>query len=177
MKRLLITFVLIFVVLSSVGCTCSNQIQTADYLRIHIRANSNLDVDQNIKYKVKDSVVTALTPLLDGVQTKAQAMKIVQDNLSYLEAVADKSLQAQGVTYRSRARLCQEDFPTRHYGELTLESGVYDALIIELGSGSGDNWWCVVFPPLCFVGQKDGKDIKYKSLVVEICEKIKRWLK
>ncbi len=177
MKKLLINLLLLVVAISSIGCTSVNQPQSADYLRIHIRANSNLDVDQDIKYNVKDSVVAALTPLLQGVESKEQAMSIVQNNLDYLEAVADKSLKAQGANYCSRARLVKEDFPTRHYGNLTLESGVYDALIIELGSGSGDNWWCVVFPPLCFVSRKNGENMQYKSLIVEITEKIKRWLK
>lgn len=175
MKKLLITLLLLFVLTSSIGCASVAPIQSADYLRIHIRANSNLEIDQDIKYKVKDSVVDAMTPLLEGVGSKEQAMKIVKDNLSYLQAVADQSLSRLGVEYHSKIKLCKEDFPTRTYGDLTLESGVYDALIIELGSGKGDNWWCVVFPPLCFVSRDNGQGVEYKSLIVEIIEKLKRW--
>ena len=68
--------------------------------------------------------------------------------------------------YKSRAVLREELFPTRTYDNLTLESGFYDALIVELGEGKGDNWWCVVYPPLCFV--ESGHGYVYKSKIVEI---------
>ena len=61
-------------------------------------------------------------------------------------------LEARGFTYRSSVKLAVERFPTRTYGDLTLGEGYYDALIVNLGSGEGDNWWCVVYPPLCFLG-------------------------
>lgn len=144
----------------------------ADYLRIHIRANSNSDADQSVKYEVKAAVVEALTPLVSGARSKEQAEEIISENLWLIDETSERVLRENGFYYGAKARLCDEQFPTRTYGDLTLKSGVYDALIVDLGSGEGDNWWCVVFPPLCFVADGEGEDVTYKSLIVEWFEKL-----
>lgn len=141
------------------------------YLRIHIRANSNDAVDQSVKYKVKESIVDFMTPKLEGVKTKAEAMEILKVNTTQMKLIADDTLMQNGYNYTSKVSLRKEEFPARTYGDLTLGSGVYDALIIELGSGEGDNWWCVVFPPLCFVSQDKGQ-VEYKSFFAELYRKI-----
>ena len=141
------------------------------YLRIHIRANSNDAVDQSVKYKVKDSIVEFMTPALEGVKSKSQAMEILQSNTVQMKKVADDTLAQNGYNYTSRVSLRKEEFPARTYGDLTLDSGVYDALIIELGSGNGDNWWCVVFPPLCFVADNTDS-VEYKSFFAQLYHKI-----
>lgn len=142
-----------------------------NYLRIHIRANSNDSVDQSVKYKVKESIVEFMTPKLDKVSGKSQAMEILKSNLAAMQSVADAALAKNGYSYKSKVSLKKEEFPARTYGDLTLGAGVYDALIIELGSGEGDNWWCVVFPPLCFVSQSKD-DAQYKSFFAELFDKI-----
>lgn len=140
------------------------------YLRVHIRANSNEKEDQAVKYSVKTAVVDFLTPLLSNGKTFKQAYEIINDNLSNIEAVADKVLKDNGFSYKSHAKLNEEYFPTRSYGEYTLENGYYDALILNLGTGEGNNWWCVVYPPLCFIGKEgnDKNNVKYRSKLVEI---------
>lgn len=147
----------------------------SEFLRVHIRANSNSDEDQSVKYIVKNAVVEYLTPILAQCESKEESMSAVRNHLSEISLVATRTLRANGKTYSARAKLCQEDFPTRNYGDVTLASGVYDALIVELGSGEGDNWWCVVYPPLCFVGNESNgtNSIVYKSKIAEI---IKQWL-
>ena len=140
-----------------------------DYLRIHVRANSNDPIDQDIKYKVKDEVVKFLTPYASQCVDKATAKSIIGDALKDIEKVCDRVLKENGFTYTSRASVREEEFPTRVYGDLTLEHGVYDALIIELGSGTGDNWWCVIYPPLCFTSPST--DIQYRSLIYDIINK------
>ncbi len=143
------------------------------YLRVHIRANSNLAIDQEVKYQVKEKIVDYLTPLLvDGVDFES-AYHILNDNIVNIKNVADAELKNKGFDYMSNVYLNEEYFPTREYGELVLENGYYDALIVELGSGTGDNWWCVVYPPLCFIGNEGSsvKNIKYKSKIAEIVEK------
>ena len=99
-------------------------------------------------------------------------MEIISENLALIDEVSEGVLRENGFYYGAQSRLCEEDFPTRTYGELTLESGIYDALIVDLGSGEGDNWWCVVFPPLCFVADGEGEKVTYKSLIVEWFEKL-----
>jgi len=143
----------------------------ASYLRVHIRANSNNEKDQEVKYKVKVAVVDYLTPQIAEGSSFSEAYSILNDNLKNIEKVADEVLVENGFDYGSKAKLNEEYFPTRNYGEYTLENGYYDALIVELGSGKGDNWWCVVYPPLCFIGgEGTGKNVKYKSKLIEIVQ-------
>ena len=140
-----------------------------EYLRVHIRANSNTETDQAVKYKVRDAVVEFLTPTVAACPTKAQAMQAVEEKLPAISAVADGVLRENGFFYGAKASLRQENFPTRVYESVTLEAGVYDALILELGTGTGDNWWCVVYPPLCFTAGNN--NIVYKSKILEIIER------
>ena len=143
-----------------------------EYLRIHIRANSNLQIDQDIKYEIKDKIVNYLAPYLSSCQNKEQSEKIINSQLDNIKKVADETLKQNDFDYTSSAQIKNEFFPTRVYDGVVFESGNYDALIINLGSGDGDNWWCVVYPPLCFVSANT--KIVYKSKIVEI---VNNWKK
>ena len=142
-----------------------------EYFRIHIRADSNEKEAQAVKLKVRDAVVEYLTPLVAVADSKEQAMSLTKGKLKEIEEVAASVLERNGYFYGATASLKSESFPTRVYGDYTLSAGEYEALIIELGLGRGDNWWCVVYPPLCF-SSAGGENVKYKSL---IREKIERW--
>ncbi len=140
-----------------------------EYLRIHVRANSNSEEEQAIKYEVKDAIVCYLTPVVAACESKAEAIQAVRSHLQGAEQTAMKILSDRGHGYGVRASLRREQFPTRVYDGVTLEGGEYDALVIELGSGQGDNWWCVVYPPLCFTGGNG--NVVYKSKIAEIIQK------
>lgn len=152
------------------GGTLSEPVRAeADYLRIHVRANSNEQIDQSVKYIVKDEVVKFITPYAAQCVDKRTAIELIENILPEIEEVCDKTLKENGFEYTSRAHVRAEEFPTRVYGDLTLEAGLYDALIIELGSGTGDNWWCVIYPPLCFTSGT--ADVEYRSAIYEIIKK------
>ena len=140
-----------------------------EYFRIHIRANSNSVEDQDVKYLIKDRLVSELTPLLANATTKDDAMKIVSNNLLLICDISNEVLASQGFNYKTRAEIKVENFPTRSYDTITLDSGYYDSLIVYLGEGVGDNWWCVVYPPLCFVGgeNNDSNTVVYKSKLLD----------
>ncbi len=140
-----------------------------EYLRIHIRANSNEQIDQDIKYQIKDEIVEFLTPVISTCTTKKEFENKLNQNLSQIVRIANEILAHNNLDYESSAKLTNEYFPIRTYGNLTLDSGYYDALIINLGSGKGDNWWCVVYPPLCFVGENT--KYMYKSRLLEVIKK------
>ena len=142
------------------------------YLRIHIRANSNSEQDQTVKYKVKDDVVEALIPLLSQIESFEEAVQVVGENFSMIEQVANQTLQDNGFSYTSSAKISNEYFPTRTYENVTLEEGYYDALILNLGSGEGDNWWCIVFPAFCFTQTKKSDNIVYISQIWEIIKSV-----
>ena len=171
-KIIVLTLSLVFVVALSAICFYPRE-RGESYLRIHIRANSNQEVDQAVKYKVKAAVVDYLTPKIAEGSTFSEVYKILGENLENIESVADGVLKSEGFNYSSRAALNNEFFPTRSYGDYTLSEGYYDALILNLGSGEGNNWWCVVYPPLCFIGSEGNStgNIVYKSKLVEIIEK------
>ena len=140
-----------------------------DYLRIHVRANSNEECDQSVKYIVKDEVVKFITPFAAQCVDKQTAIEVISGILPQIEEVCDRTLKENGYNYTSKAQIRAEQFPTRNYGELTLEAGVYDALIVELGSGTGDNWWCVIYPPLCFTSAT--ANVEYRSIIYDIIKK------
>lgn len=146
--------------------------KNSEYLRIHVRANSNCQKDQQVKYIVKDEVVKFITPYATECTDKQKAVKVICGILSQIEKQCDSVLQKNGFSYKSKASIKSEKFPTRVYGDLTLEEGIYDALIIELGTGTGDNWWCVIYPPLCFTAGNG--NIKYRSIILDIINSFKK---
>ncbi len=170
MKRIVCVLVLIFAAVTAAIAFAEPSGSATDFLRIHIRADSNDSADQNVKYAVKSAVVEYLTPYVAQAHSKQEAMSAIGARLSDIEEVCDGVLAANGFGYTAHAELRREQFPDRAYGDVTLKSGVYDSLIIELGSGKGNNWWCVVYPPLCFVnGESNGtNNIRYKSKLLEI---------
>ncbi len=175
MKKIFL-FVLLFIICLSLIIGAFDEKDSDDelseqVLRIHIRANSNSDADQAVKYKVKSAVVDYLVPLLVGVTDKQAAIKVSETHLIDLTQVAETVLDVNGFDYGASATIRTEEFPTRRYDELTLPAGEYTALIIDLGAADGDNWWCVVYPPLCFVGEvTDGKKIVFVSKLKEIID-------
>lgn len=172
MKKIFCVVVGIIIAVCGAVALFGSSEENNEYLRLHIRANSNSEYDQSIKYKIKDCVVDALKPLASEITSKEKMIEVLNCNLDYIKGIIDNKLIELGQTYQSTVKICEEKFPTRSYEELTLKSGVYDALIIELGTGAGDNWWCVAFPPLCFVAQDNGSnDIVYKSKIKELIEK------
>lgn len=164
----------IFICFILLGCETNND--NEKYLRIHIRANDNEEESQNVKYIIKDKLVVYLTPLLASCDTKQKAYIAVKSELTILEEICNKTLKEKGFDYNSKAKLCSEFFPLRSYDNMVFESGNYDSLIIELGEAKGDNWWCMVYPPLCFTGgQLNGtEEITYKSKILEIIEQFKQ---
>ena len=173
MKKLVIIVLLIAAAAGIVLAFANTQedavASSVSYLRVHIRANSNGDADQAVKYKVRDGVVEFLTPTVASCESKEEAIAAITAKLPEIERTAERILLENGYSYGARARVDQENFPTRVYDGATLPAGVYDALILELGSGTGDNWWCVVYPPLCFAG--GNANIVYKSKIAEIIQK------
>ena len=122
---------------------------------------------------MRDAVVELLTPLVATAETFAQAEQLLRANEDSIASAATGVLRGQGLDYCAKATHKREHFPTRMYGEWTLPSGEYLALVVELGEAKGQNWWCVIYPPLCFAGQA-GSPIVYRSKIAEIIEKWRR---
>lgn len=171
-KRISIIFILIICIIFC-GCTANNNSDEGySLIRIHIRANSNGKEDQAVKLKVRDAITAYLDQPLSGVTDFDTAYSIIEKHQNKLKSAAVKVLKNNGFSYGVSIRLGNEYFPARSYENIVVESGYYDALIIELGTGEGDNWWCVIYPPLCFVGAENtGEAFKYKSKIKELWDK------
>lgn len=124
--------------------------------RLHVIANSNSEEDQNLKYKVRDALLEYMNSLCSGVFSKEEAINIAQEHIQDFENIARAIILDNGYQYNVSVEVGQYNFPTKQYGDVSLPSGIYDALKVNIGSASGNNWWCVMFPPLCFVDVSSG---------------------
>lgn len=172
MKKIAVVLSIIVMLVVIIFGTTYKQVDK-EYLRIHIRANSNLQTDQVVKYRIKDAVVEVLTPLVAECNCFEDVKVVINNNLNLIDSVADKVLAQNNFNYKAKSKLAVEEFPTRNYNEFVLESGYYDALIVELGEAKGDNWWCVVYPPLCFVSTNSGSNVVYRSRILDMINSFK----
>lgn len=121
-------------------------------LRFHVLANSDAACDQAVKEEVRDAVGIYLQPLLEDAESLEETKQIVARNLGAVIETAKATLQAHGYDYDVTARIARVDFPEKSYGSYTFPKGEYEALQIVIGEGKGQNWWCVLYPNMCFKG-------------------------
>lgn len=121
-------------------------------LRFHVLANSDSNADQEVKEKVRDAVGVYLQPLLQDSESLEETKQIVTENMQQIITVAENTLQENGYTYPVCARITNTSFPEKSYGAYTFPKGEYEALQIVIGEGEGQNWWCVLYPNMCFRG-------------------------
>lgn len=121
-------------------------------LRFHVLANSDEVYDQSVKEKVRDAVGTYLQPLLEDAESLDETKRIVETNMDEIIEVAESTLNMHGYDYSVTASIANVDFPEKSYGSYTFPKGNYEALQIVIGEGKGKNWWCVLYPNMCFKG-------------------------
>lgn len=124
--------------------------------RLHVIANSDSDEDQSLKLQVRDKLLDYMNSITANVSSKDDAIKIAQDHQKDFQIIAEQTILDKGYSYPVTVEIGNYEFPTKHYGDITLPSGYYDALRVKIGDACGHNWWCVMFPPLCFVDVTSG---------------------
>ena len=124
-------------------------------VRLHVLANSDSEEDQALKLLVRDAVLERATALLEQTESRAEAEALLRESLPELETIAEETVRANGYSYAVTAELEDTSFPTKEYDGFSLPAGEYLALRILIGEGVGQNWWCVVFPPLCTAASAD----------------------
>ena len=124
-------------------------------IRFHVLANSNSDEDQELKLKVRDEVINYLQPKLIESKSIEESEEIIKTNYSELEKISKEIIDDSGYDYEVSVNLEYSKFPTKQYSSVVLPSGEYKALRVVIGDGEGKNWWCVMFPPLCFVDESN----------------------
>lgn len=137
-------------------------------IRFHVRANSDSERDQELKLKVRDKILRELEPLLEESRTIDESRLIMKTNLNNIKSIAQKALEEEGENHSVDVSLGMEKFPTRKYGSIVFPAGEYEALVVEIGEGKGQNWWCVMFPPLCFVDMIDKTPVYAEDDLMEV---------
>jgi len=154
----LIAFFFVFGILT--GIYINTDMALADVpekiIRLHVVANSDSPADQQLKLQVRDKVISSMSGRFEGLKDISEVKGIVQGSLAEIEAAAREVIEENRELYGVKAVFTEMDFPTRTYGNITLPAGRYQALNIVIGEGKGKNWWCVMFPPLCFIDVAHG---------------------
>ena len=154
--KIICTSILILV-LVWIGTVVADRQRLSDNLvRLHVIAASDSQADQTVKLKVRDAVIDALQETVTQLPDVDSAKAYLNEQLPYLQEVAQNVLTEAGMDDSVSVSLGQESFPTRHYDTFSLPAGVYESLKITIGEGEGKNWWCVVFPSLCLPATSDG---------------------
>ncbi|MBR2319775.1 MAG: stage II sporulation protein R [Clostridia bacterium] len=126
-------------------------------VRLHILANSDSAEDQALKLKVRDAILEASADWQEIAATPEEALALAEKRLPELQAVAEQTVAAEGYDYPVKAQVCRMYFTTRQYDTVTLPAGQYDAVRVSIGEAEGQNWWCVMYPPLCVGAATDRK--------------------
>lgn len=142
-----------------------------DAIRIRIIPNSNSSFDQDIKKKVKDKIEITMYDLLKDAKSSKEAYDIIENNLELVDKDVQKVLNFENYDKGYNVNFGKNYFPQKEYKGVKYEEGYYESLLITLGKGEGDNWWCVLFPPLCLIEGEENDSVEYKSIVMEILNK------
>ena len=158
-KRLLI-LILLFVCYTFVCAISYTSAVSSDLsdsiFRLHILANSDSEEDQALKLLVRDNVLFYMKEISKDASSKEDIMQIMDEHLDDFRDIAKDTIVDAGYDYDVSLSIGKFDFPTKFYGDISLPNGIYDALRIEIGKAEGQNWWCVMFPTLCFVDVSSG---------------------
>ena len=160
-KIKLFLFILPLLFIYTLICSISyvNAISTdlqKNVFRLHVIANSDSEDDQNLKLKVRDNVIKYMNTLCSKTTSKEEAIEIANAHLNEFKEIALSTIKENGYNYDVNISIDNVFFPTKTYGDISLPEGYYDALRIKIGKAEGKNWWCVMFPPLCFVDVTSG---------------------
>ena len=148
-------FIYIFICAHSYVYAVSNNLYNAVF-RLHVLANSDSEEDQALKLKVRDSLLNYMNNICSNCSTKSEAITLVNEHKKEFQQIAENTISENGYDYPVKINIGNFYFPTKNYGDISLPAGSYDALRVEIGKANGKNWWCVMFPSLCFIDVSSG---------------------
>ena len=148
-------FIYIFISAKSYVSAVSANLSDAVF-RLHVIANSDTNEDQELKLKVRDSLLKYMNDICSNCSTKEEAISIAISHKSDFQKIAEKTITENGYNYSVKINIDNFYFPTKNYGDISFPAGLYDALRVEIGEAKGQNWWCVMFPSLCFIDISSG---------------------
>ncbi|KMK78260.1 stage II sporulation protein R [Alkalihalobacillus pseudalcaliphilus] len=169
MKRNVIIYLLFSLFLLLVSWESHHAVAVAEFhqevteeeaIRLRILANSDGIQDQMVKRSIRDEVNKQITEWVTGIDNLDEAGKVIQENMPEIEQIVERELQALGLEQEYTVSFDEVQFPTKIYGNLVYPAGWYQSVLITLGEGKGENWWCVLFPPLCFLDFANGEAVE-----------------
>lgn len=140
-------------------------------VRLRILANSNLHHDQILKLAIRDEIILNIGRWLGNAQNLNEARVNLSSHMSEISQLVGDQIRKSGYTYTYQVELAKVPFPSKYYGNLEYPAGDYESLRVSIGKSEGENWWCVLFPPLCFVDTITGKNVKTSTVLNEKSEK------
>lgn len=140
-------------------------------IRLRVIPNSNSEYDQNIKTKVKNNLQQNMTKLLKNSESIDEARQIINENLSIIDNDIKKLLDSEKYPLGYKINFGYNYFPKKEFKGVVYDEGYYESVVVTLGEGRGDNWWCVLFPPLCLMEASESDDVEYASFVKTIIDK------
>lgn len=173
MKKTFCLLLLIFIIYVFIGYKFSDVEIPDDAIRIRILANSNSLYDQEIKNELKVEVQEYMFNLLKDVDNVNSARKIINSKLDNISSLTSNFLSSKNYNLPFSINFGKNYFPEKEYKGIKYNDGFYESLLITIGSGNGDNWWCVLFPPLCLLEASDSDNVEYTTLVGELLKKYK----
>lgn len=174
MKKSLFMFFGIIITYIIIGNVfASSNIIPDDAIRIRVIANSNSEYDQEVKVKVKDTLEKDMYNILKDTTNLEEARKLINNNLNNIERNIDKTLQKENYKLPFNVNFGFNYFPKKEFKGITYDEGYYESVVVTLGDGLGDNWWCVLFPPLCMLEAEETNttDVEYTTMVKTIIDK------
>ena len=175
MKKIIFLFLGIVMAYILIGnVVANNDIIPDDAIRIRVIANSNSEYDQKIKLKVKETLEYDMYSILKNTTDLEEARLLINNNLNKVEKNIDKTLQKENYKLPYSVNFGLNYFPEKKYKGIIYEEGYYESVVVTLGEGLGDNWWCVLFPPLCLLEASENEtgDVEYHFFVAKMLEKI-----
>ena len=172
MKKLVIVLAIIMIIIVNDYDSTTIIIPT-EAIRVRVIANSNDNKDIEEKELLKEEIQPKIYNLLKDVTSIEEARNIIKSNLSNIDVEVKKSLKKQNSNQKYEINYGLNYFPEKNFKGVTYKEGYYESLVITLGEGKGDNWWCVLFPPLCMLEfyEVERSDIEYKTFVGEILDR------
>ena len=171
---IILTIIVAFIVYVNVNAEVGEIVIPEAAIRVRVIANSNSLYDQSMKMKVKAMIEKEISPLLVGVDSVEEARTIIRDSMGKLESDIEVLFDNEDYNMDFIVNFGDNYFPDKDYRGVHYDEGEYESLVVTIGGGKGDNWWCVLFPPLCLLEAEDNDvdDTEYQFFVVELLEKI-----
>jgi stage II sporulation protein R len=172
MKKILIFIIFVIVILMVKEVTAKEITIPDEAIRLRILANSNSPHDQYIKQKVKEKVEYQMGTILSNTKSIDEARDKIKNSIKPLSTIIKEVLEEEKENINFNVDYGYHYFPSKEYKGIVYNEGFYESVLVTIGKGEGDNWWCVLFPPLCLIEAEEATDIEYKFFVQELIEKI-----